>query len=83
MGKDGAGGGGGYDSVERRTVYRDAEPKSKDHFLNLIEDWLGYWMNQKQNSEEDFKNYFRRAFGVDANMRHHLAKMLEDDSGKR
>ena len=33
-------------------------------------------MNQKQNNEQDYQNYFRRAMGVDANMRHHLATLI-------
>lgn len=40
--------------------------------------WKHTWMNQRQNSKEDFENYHRRAFGVDANMIHHLAKMMAE-----
>lgn len=50
----------------------------KDNYLEIIESWLSYWMNQTQNSESDRANYFRRAFGVDANMRHHLAGKLAE-----
>lgn len=46
-------------------------------FLRVIHEWEAFWMNQKQNSEEDFKNYFRRAFNVDANMQHDLARRLK------
>ncbi len=45
----------------------------KEFFLKVVEEWQFYWMNQKQNSKEDYENYFSRAFGVDANMRHSLA----------
>ncbi len=50
--------------------------RDKEFFLKIIEDWLTYWMNQTQNSKADQENYFRRALGVDANMRHHLADKL-------
>lgn len=48
----------------------------KEFFIGVIEKWQCYWMNQRQNSEEDYQNYWRRAFGVDANMKHHLARMI-------
>ncbi len=59
----------------------EEEPKpeaarDKEFFLEIIESWTRYWMNQTQNSESDRANYFRRAFGVDANMRHHLAMKM-------
>ena len=49
---------------------------SKDPYMTVIDEWRAYWMDQTQNSKEDYDNYFRRAFGVDANMQHHLAKLL-------
>jgi phosphoglucomutase len=52
----------------------------KEHFLRIIESWQFIWMNQTQNSEADRKNYFGRALGVDANMRHSLAALLATDS---
>ena len=52
---------------------------TKDYFLELVERWQSIWMNQKQNSKEDYENYWRRAIGVDANMRHHLADMIAKD----
>lgn len=52
---------------------------TKDYFLELVERWQSIWMNQKQNSKEDYENYWRRAFRVDANMRHHLADMIAKD----
>lgn len=48
----------------------------KEFFLNVIDEWTSFWMNQKQNCQQDYENYFRRALGVDANMRHHLADLL-------
>lgn len=42
----------------------------------LVDKWQYFWMNQRQNSEQDFKNYFRRALGVDANMKAHLYHLL-------
>lgn len=47
-------------------------------YRKIVEDWKYYWMNQKQNSEEDYQNYFRRAFGVDANMMYSLEKKIEE-----
>ena len=68
-----------YTEAEQHAAEERVE--RKEHFLKIIEEWQGYWMNQTQNSEEDRQNYFRRAFGVDANMRHHLARMLAEDLG--
>jgi len=50
---------------------------NEEFFLKIIRDWKSSWMNQRQNSEADYENYFKRAFGVDANMIHSLAKSLE------
>lgn len=47
----------------------------KEFFLDVICKWKSFWMNQTQNSEDDRQNYFNRAYGVDANMKHHLAEM--------
>ncbi len=44
----------------------------------VVDDWRAYWMNQTQNSKEDYDNYFRRAMGVDANMGHHLARKFAE-----
>lgn len=49
----------------------------KKVFLDTIQEWKYFWMNQKQNSEQDFQNYQRRAMAVDANMQDHLASCLE------
>jgi hypothetical protein len=54
------------------------KPFDREFFLNIIDEWKTLWMNQKQNSEEDYKNYFRRAFGVDANMSYSLARMCSE-----
>jgi len=44
------------------------DPKEK--YLKVIQDWQFYWMNQ------DDSGYFDRALGVDANMKHDLARRL-------
>ena len=50
----------------------------KEKYIRIIEKWKSYWMNQTQNDEADYQSYLRRAVGVDANMKHHLAQMLAD-----
>lgn len=45
--------------------------------LKVVDEWKAFWMNQKQNNEKDYQNYWRRAFGIDANMSHHLANKIE------
>lgn len=45
----------------------------------VFDKWLGYWIYQKQISQEDYENYSRRALGVDANMRCHLVKLIQDE----
>lgn len=52
---------------------------AKDRLLEVVEKWQAFWMDQRQNSKEDYENYWRRAFGVDANMRHNMARMLSED----
>lgn len=52
---------------------------NKNYYKDKIDEWILYWMNQTQNNEQDYQNYLRRAMGVDANMRHHLASMLAKD----
>lgn len=49
---------------------------AKEIYLKEILDWKHAWMNQRQNSEADYQNYFHRAFGIDANMQHSLATRL-------
>jgi hypothetical protein len=51
-------------------------PEEKERLLEIILEWKHFWMNQRQNSQADYENYHRRAFGIDANMQHHLATML-------
>lgn len=51
----------------------------KEHFLKVVQEWKHFWMNQNQNSKEDHRNYFNRAFGIDANMAHHLADKLAEN----
>ena len=63
-----------------KKILRDSLEKYSDKYMmkEVIDEWLLYWMNQTQNSEADYHNYLRRAMGVDANMRHHLAKLISD-----
>ena len=49
-----------------------------EKLLKIIREWKFGWMNQRQNSQADYENYFNRAFGVDANMIHSLAKQIVD-----
>lgn len=49
---------------------------TQNDILEIIRKWKFFWMNQKQNSEEDFQNYFTRAVGIDSNMKHDLADRL-------
>lgn len=48
----------------------------EEQIVDIIIDWKHFWMNQHQNSVEDQQNYFKRAFGIDANMQYSLAKKL-------
>lgn len=62
------------------------EVDDTEFFLKIIRDWKHSWMNQYQNDDADFENYFQRAFGIDANMVHSLAHRLEKaikERGKR
>jgi hypothetical protein len=59
--------------------FRDAqiaELTKKEKILEVAREWKHFWMNQRQNSEEDYQNYFNRAFGIDANMIHDLADRI-------
>lgn len=59
------------------SIFIGEEFKMKEEeILTVIHEWKHYWMNQKQNSKEDYENYYRRALGVDANMAHHLADLI-------
>jgi len=55
-----------------------SEPKklTKDDILFVITKWKMDWMNVKGTDEVDRKNYFDRAFGVDSNMKHDLARRI-------
>ena len=57
-----------------------AKAANKDHYLKIIQEWKHAWMNQYDNGQSDHDNYFRRAFGIDANMKHSLAKLLMENS---
>lgn len=48
----------------------------REEYVEIIEKWQQKWMNVTGTDERDRQNYFHRAFGVDANMRYSLAKML-------
>lgn len=50
--------------------------RDKEFFKEIIRKWKFSWMNQRQNGEADFKNYHRRAFGIDSNMIYSLADRL-------
>lgn len=65
-----------YAYVEGAT--KQAQAFDKDFFLEVIREWKEFWMNQTQNSKQDYDNYFRRAIAVDANMSHHLATLLAE-----
>lgn len=49
---------------------------SEKELVEIIREWKWSWMNQKQNSEQDFQNYYRRASGIDANMIYSLARKI-------
>lgn len=52
---------------------------NKEQVLEVIGDWKSFWMNQTQNNQQDYENYYRRAFGVDANMKYNLAKRIIEE----
>jgi len=43
------------------------DPKEK--YLEIIRDWRSHWMHHEEG-------YFQRAWGIDSNMIHHLARRL-------
>ena len=45
-------------------------------FLDTIENWQRIWMNVTGTDERDRKSYSNRAFGIDANMKYSLARLL-------
>lgn len=49
---------------------------SKKEIVDIITEWKHFWMNQTKNNQQDYENYFRRAAGVDANMKYDLAKRI-------
>jgi len=57
-------------------ILSEVSEDAENEYVKVIQEWLFHWMNQKQNSEADYKNYLRRAMGVDANMRHDLKNRL-------
>jgi hypothetical protein len=49
-----------------------------EHYIEIVRDWKMHWQMREG------KDYFRRAFGVDSNMVHDLARMLdESDEGRQ
>lgn len=49
---------------------------NEQNILEAIEEWQFFWMDQTQNSQDDYLNYRSRAFGIDANMRHSLMRNI-------
>lgn len=49
---------------------------NEEFLLEVITEWKHSWMDVKGTDERDRKNYFHRAFGVDANMKYSLARMI-------
>lgn len=68
----------------RKSEVNDLLSKAKAadnlYYEQIIQKWKSAWMSDAQNPPEEHKNYFHRAFGIDANMKHSLAKMLAEDS---
>jgi hypothetical protein len=62
---------------EGRGITPPSQDRAREGTLEIIRKWKFFWMNQKQNSEEDFQNYFNRACGIDSNMIHHLADLID------
>lgn len=54
----------------------------KGFFLNVVNNWKHSWMTVTGTDEKDRENYFNRAFGVDANMKHDLVRRLMHASAK-
>ncbi len=48
----------------------------EESIVKVIEEWKHGWMNVAGTDEADRKNYFNRAFGIDANMKYGLARLL-------
>lgn len=54
------------------------EGLNEEKLVQIIYDWKHGWMDVQGTDEQDRKNYFSRAFGVDANMVYSLAKQLRE-----
>lgn len=61
---------------EMERLQKQLEMFTEDNIREVILDWKHAWMNQTQNSKEDYYNYFKRAFGIDANMQCDLARKI-------
>lgn len=55
---------------------QDGSVFTQQIFLDVITEWKHKWMDVKGTDERDRENYNRRAFGVDANMKYSLARMI-------
>lgn len=66
------------DSVGLQPGFTSVNILMEDFYVKVIEKWKDFWMNQKQHNEDDRQNYFNRAFGIDANMKYHLANLLRE-----
>ena len=62
----------------REVICNDPKLLNNEFFLKIVRDWKHSLMNQRQNDEADFQNYYNRAFGIDSNMMHSLANRLSD-----
>jgi len=62
--------------VEIDKLKKQLEMFTEDNVRKVILEWKHTWMNQHANSQEDHENYFRRAFGIDANMQYDLARKI-------
>lgn len=67
-----------YEQLQSKhtALLEQVEKLNKDFFLGIIDEWQLNWMNVTGTNEADRSNYYSRAFGVDANMRYSLARMI-------
>jgi hypothetical protein len=57
-------------------LHRDIAEKRKEKLLDVILAWQHAWMDVRGTDERDRMSYFNKAAGIDANMRHDLARRL-------
>lgn len=65
----------GWFSAIKAVSEREKTINEKE-IVDIITEWKHFWMNQTQNNKQDYENYFRRASGIDANMKYNLAKRI-------